>query len=151
MTGRPVGSGLLPAMVRALALVDVDDGCWIWRGTTLGSRSKYGALWDYTMGRQRPAHRIFFEQFRGPIPDGLQLDHICRTPLCVRPSHLEAVTAQENTLRGMSPSARLHRDAICVRGHAMVGENLQPNGIKRGRRAYRCRTCEAELRHRRIA
>lgn len=70
--------------------------CWIWQRnlTTLG----YGLhIWA---GTRRLAHRVVFEATRGPIPEGLQLDHLCRNPSCVNPDHLEPVTNAENQRRG---------------------------------------------------
>src|SRR5690348_9305170 len=78
------------------ARVDRDDGdgCWLWRG----AKSKgYGqARID---GRVYYVHRLLFEAERGPVPEGLELDHLCRVRWCVRPSHLEPVTPAENTRR----------------------------------------------------
>lgn len=75
--------------------IDPDTGCWIWlraRYTT-----GYGRAW--VDGRRRPAHRVVFERYCGVIGDGLELDHLCETPLCVNPSHLEPVTHAENIRR----------------------------------------------------
>ena len=77
-------------------LIDPVTGCWVWqRGTT---RSGYGAVWDGQ--KQCPAHRVFYEQYRGPIPEGLELDHLCRNRRCVNPARLEPVTPIENKRRG---------------------------------------------------
>lgn len=77
--------------------VDPKTGCWIW----LGAKSPlgYGRAWDADAGRVRVAHQIIFEREYGPIPEGLELDHLCRNPECVRPHHLEAVTHAENMRR----------------------------------------------------
>ena len=69
--------------------------CWIWLGAK--SANGYGNLYD--SGRYRPAHCVSHELHKGPIRAGLQVDHLCRTPICVNPDHLEAVTASENILR----------------------------------------------------
>lgn len=49
-----------------------------------------------------PAHRHYFESFKGPIPKGYDIDHLCRNECCVNPEHLEAVTRSTNTRRGKS-------------------------------------------------
>lgn len=77
-------------------IVPNEDGCWLWLGGKGGAG--YGAI---TRGRfKQPAHRVFFELLVGPIPDGLQLDHLCCVRACVNPDHLEPVTQGENIRRG---------------------------------------------------
>lgn len=83
-------------------LADETTGCWMWQKARTGNG--YGAAWRN--GRQVPAHRAYYEQHRGPIPAGLVIDHLCRTPLCVNPDHLEAVTNRENVVaRGRTSPA----------------------------------------------
>ena len=79
----------------------MSDGCWLWMASKRNSKG-YGQFW--ADGKIVPAHRWAYEQFKGPIPDGLQIDHLCRTPACVNPAHLEAVTAKENNNRGNTAS-----------------------------------------------
>ena len=66
------------------------DGCWLWQGVD--------AL--YGMFRGTVAHRLSYEDAYGPIPQGLEIDHLCSVFLCVRPDHLEAVTHVINVMRG---------------------------------------------------
>lgn len=73
-----------------------DDECWLWTASTDGHG--YGQFWNGE--RRMPTHRWAYEQARGPIPEGLQLDHLCRVRRCVNPDHLEAVTQAENIRRG---------------------------------------------------
>lgn len=73
--------------------------CWTWQGHL--DQGGYGRL---TMdgghrALKRRAHRCMYELLVGPIPDGLQLDHLCSNPSCVNPTHLEPVTNRENTIR----------------------------------------------------
>lgn len=83
---------------------EVDEkGCWRWTGrhTTLG----YGQL--HVGGRDYLAHRLMYERDRGPIPSGLELDHLCRVRDCVNPAHLEAVSHAENIRRSpLTPRSR---------------------------------------------
>ncbi len=72
--------------------------CWIWQGAPEGDNG-YGRL-RIGRGRRVPAHRFFYERAFGVIPHDMQLDHLCRIPLCVRPEHLEPVTGTENVRRG---------------------------------------------------
>src|SRR5213593_4533327 len=71
-----------------------EGSCWRWTGSQ--RRGGYGRV--RIGGRDFVAHRVAYELTIGPIPDGLQLDHLCRNRLCVRPAHLEPVTGQVNTL-----------------------------------------------------
>lgn len=108
--------------------------CWIWTANTSGGTG-YGNFW---LGRSYgKAHRFSYELMKGAIPDGLDLDHLCRVRACVNPAHLEAVTRQENIKR--SPIAIATRNAAkthCPKGHPYAGDNLY---IARGRRT--CRAC----------
>ena len=71
-------------------------GCWLWQGATVkqpeayGGDAHYGKAYAY--GRLQPTHRLVYKLMVGPIPEGLELDHKCRVPLCCNPAHLEAVT-----------------------------------------------------------
>ena len=69
-------------------------GCWLWTGALTRD---YGSFW--LDGNQRPAHRYSYELLRGPIPDGLQMDHLCRVKHCVNPDHLDPVTPATNLRR----------------------------------------------------
>ena len=74
------------------------NACWLWIGAHKDKRGGYGNFWggDTTVY----AHRWVYEYFRGPIPKGLQIDHLCRIRTCVNPLHLEIVTQRENIRRG---------------------------------------------------
>jgi hypothetical protein len=98
------------------------NGCWIWTGGTTGHRAAYGTM--KVRGKRVMAHRYLFEKARGPIPQGMEMDHLCRNPSCVNPSHLEAVTHKENMNRGNAPSAIAKRTGLCPKGHQLEGRNL---------------------------
>jgi hypothetical protein len=89
------------------------SGCWLWTGPI--AAEGYG--WYNRDAISGPAHRFSYEQTVGPIPGGLQLDHLCRVRHCVNPEHLEPVTQRVNVLRGESPSAIAARKTVCLNGH----------------------------------
>jgi len=87
-----------------------DDGCWEWTGNMRKGYGRFSLTVAYKTKRDVPAHRVAYETFIGPIPDGLQLDHLCRNKGCVNPKHLEPVTCRENLLRRpYSVNAKKHK------------------------------------------
>ena len=108
--------------------------CWLWRGYRSGSG--YGAI--NLNRRSHCAHRLAYTFLVGPIPDGLELDHLCRNRLCVNPAHLEPVTTRENVLRGNGPAAQHARKTHCVNGHPYDESNTY---YEKGGRWRRCRAC----------
>lgn len=76
-------------------IVDQDTGCWEWQRALSGHG--YGNV--SVNGKNLPAHRFVFERHRGPIPAGMELDHLCRNTRCVNPDHLDVVTPKENKRR----------------------------------------------------
>jgi hypothetical protein len=129
----------------AQVIVDPTTGCWIWIGSRDGKG--YGRLRRTNERRYVGAHRVAYEQHRGPIPDGLELDHLCRVTVCVNPQHLEAVTHRENLRRGESPGMQLRRRGQCVHGH-----DLAAAYVRRDNGSRVCRECRnARARRRRAA
>ncbi len=93
--------------------------CWIWTGWTINTG--YGMIG--TGGREGHdvlVHRLSYELLVGPIPDGLNIDHLCSTPTCVNPDHLEAVSQAVNVRRGRRTKLTaldvLHIRAACAAG-----------------------------------
>lgn len=112
-------------------MFEPNTGCWMWVGLTA---HEYGSM--YHEGRTQRAHRVFYTAYKGPIPDGLVIDHLCRNKCCVNPEHLEAVTQKENVRRGKRV-ALLEERKFCLKGHALVGDNV----IIRRRKYRYCRIC----------
>lgn len=130
---------------RPMMFVD-SGGCWVWLGYTSGSNLKYGRWGKCDEWRSKPAHKAVWEMFNGPIPDGLQLDHLCNNTICINPAHVQATTTRVNTLRGNNPAAVNARRTHCKKGHSLADAYIYR---KRDGRPYRsCRECGRKL-HRR--
>ena len=123
--------------LRFWSKVRFTDTCWLWTGFAHGRGGGYG---NFAMGNKREvqAHRWAYEFCVGPIPEGLQLDHLCRVRLCVLPDHLEPVTGRVNTLRGVGACAVNARKTHCTNGHEFSIENT----YRRKEGGRRCRTCQ---------
>ena len=121
---------------RFWAKVDVDAaGCWSW--SAYCHPDGYGR---YKLdGKGHYAHRVSYEALVGPIPDGLDLDHLCRQRSCVNPTHLEPVTRRENTRRGEGYTAQQSAKTHCNSGHPFDDANTYRY---RGNRI--CRACNVE-------
>jgi HNH endonuclease len=119
--------------------VDPETLCWLWTLPLNGSG--YGGT--FYAGKRMGAHRASYLMHVGPIPDGFQIDHLCRVRACVNPEHLEPVTRTENQVRGIAGqnvAAIQQAKTACPYGHAYDYVDT------RGWRS--CRTCRAEARAR---
>lgn len=131
LTPRPKPSPL----ERFWAKVDKTSGCWNWTGYV--DKAGYGRFrFD---GATRLSHRVAYQLIIGQVPDGLQLDHLCRNRRCCNPTHLEPVTNHENSLRG-ERATKSH----CVHGHEYTPENT----IREANGRRRCRTCYLDYQRR---
>lgn len=132
-----------PLALRFWMKVNKTETCWLWTG---GRKTNgYGAFW-VAPGKLRTAHRVAWELTTGNVPDGVELDHLCRVRHCVNPEHLQPVIHQENVLRGMGPTALHAKKTHCPKGHEYAGRNL----IERGH-GRECRACRNEYKRRRRA
>lgn len=120
--------GSVKDRIENIVFFEPNCGCWLWGGSV--ASTGYGTM--TVLGRTRMAHRASYEAYKGAIPVGLHIDHLCKVRCCVNPEHLEAVTVQVNNSR--SP-ASVKLATHCKHGHPFSGDNLQIG------RQRRCREC----------
>ncbi len=110
--------------------VDITPTCWNWTGAL--DEKGYG-IFNFLKKTTR-THRYSYEQSKGKIPNGLQIDHLCRNRKCINPDHLETVTSRENQRR--SPLTNMNK-THCPQGHEYSKENTYHTSDKR----RQCKTC----------
>lgn len=126
---------------RLAAKIELDPatGCLNFTGSV--SRNGYGQIYGGKRGQQLRTHRVAYELARGPVPEGLVLDHLCRNRRCCNPDHMEVVTNGENVRRGDGITATNARKTTCSRGHPFDEANTKihhrPTGPRR-----RCLECD---------
>jgi hypothetical protein len=125
-----------PEDIYARLVPDPDTGCLLWTGC-----KGYGYGQVKIRQRHLLVHRVAWELARGPIPEGLEIDHLCRVRHCANVDHMELVTHKENTLRGNNPAAINARKMHCDRGHEFTPDNTYLQRRKRGGFQRQCRTC----------
>lgn len=128
-----------PYAERFWSKVDKDgpNGCWVWTAGKTGWG--YGAF--KIAGKQRPAHIVSYELVVGPVPTGLELDHLCEVISCVNPEHLEAVDHRTNMLRTATTGAAVNSQKThCVHGHQFDAVNT----YWRADGSRECRRCRAD-------
>lgn len=140
-----------PVPVREWDLVDVIDragwtvtesGCWEWGGSR--NEDGYGVLTHLRSGLSNArAHRLMYERFVGPIPDGAEIRHRCDNPPCVNPEHLEPGTHAEN-MSDMAERGRHWRSgaAECLNGHDLTAPGAYRVRVRGERTERVCLTCQ---------
>ena len=109
-----------------------DGDCW----ETHRKPRPTGYVYMTTGGKQYKQHRWYYEEYIGPIPEGLVIDHLCRNRACCNPFHMEPVTIGENVRRGVhGNTTKTH----CPQGHGYTAKNTYryPDGRRH------CRICRA--------
>lgn len=131
----------IPAIIANRIKVS-ESGCWEWTAGT----DTHGYAQPCIEGRYQLLHRWTYATLVGPIPKGLELDHICRVRHCVNPAHLEPVTHRQNVLRGEGVAAIAARTTHCPEGHEYAGGNLIVYSDGK-RRCRECRNTQARARY----
>lgn len=108
-----------------------NSGCWLWKASLSNG---YGRYMIRPSKKSSRAYRVAYEVLVGPVPQGMELDHLCRVRCCCNPSHLEAVTHRENVLRGAGTSAECARKTHCDNGHPL--DWVRPDGRRACRRCF---------------
>lgn len=130
----------LRGRLERLYFPEPNSGCWL-PLNKLNADGYCRVMVGGRSGRLEQAHRLSYEIHVGAIPEGLDLDHLCRNRACGNPGHLEPVSRAENIRRGMAPGIVARRADVCIRGlHPLAGSNLKPR--KDGGRL--CRACANE-------
>lgn len=125
---------------RLLDKIEEDaNGCWLWTAYT--ASNGYARI-SVARSKSREAHRVSYELFVGPVPEGLQLDHLCRVRHCINPDHLEPVTSRTNLLRGIGPTAQKAAQTHCTHDHEFTPDNTYYRKARPTTRA--CRACRRE-------
>lgn len=140
-TGSLDARAMLTAEERFWSHVEKTDTCWLWMSAMVNGYGRFKAE------RQTSAHRFAYELIVGPIPDGLELDHLCRVRNCVNPDHLEPVTHAENMARANPYLVDSNHHAAkthCKWGHEFTLENTYRRG--HGRVCRACKRAEAKRR-----
>jgi len=123
---------------RFWAKVDASGDCWEW--TASKHKDGYGLFRPHSNETMTRAHQFAWTTLVGPVPEGLELDHLCRNPACVNPDHLEPVTHRENMRRTSATTVWVKKAARerthCPQNHEYSGDNVIMDGGYR-----KCRTC----------
>lgn len=134
------GDTRLSARFWSKCVPEPNSGCWLWLASTSNGYGYFSVKLDGWINKR--AHRFAYEVLVGEIAPGLHLDHLCRTPLCCNPAHLEPVTNRVNVLRGATIPARHAAATHCPRGHEYTPENTRHCPRGRGSTFRECRQCK---------
>lgn len=127
---------MLPERVESK--VERTDECWIWTGSRQANGYGYTSWWINGRWGHARTHRLFYEEYVGPIPAGMEVDHTCKVRACCKPDHLRIVTHAENL--GTRDHRGPARTMTCKHGHPWTNETTYFD--PRGNRS--CRQCRTE-------
>lgn len=136
----------LPKRLQIRTMVDAVTGCWIWTGKA--TAKGYGMVKRERSRQHVMVYRLSYELLVGPISDGLVIDHLCRNPRCLNPTHLEPVTQAENLRRGTNQTNDQRVRTHCPLGHPLAGDNLYLQ-VRNGSTHRSCVTCRRDYDRRR--
>lgn len=133
-TGQFTSAPTADVATRLMRRIEFDSsGCWFWTG----ARNNHGYGQISVEGKHKLTHRVAWTLAVGPIPDGLVIDHLCCSPACCNPDHLEVVTQRENMRR-----VRWPQPDVCRNGHPFTPENTRVRiSDKTGLAGRQCITC----------
>jgi len=121
-------------VLRFLSKITFSKDCWKISGSRGNGYSQF-----LIRGKNYPSHRVSYEFFhKAKVPTNMVIDHLCRVPNCVNPSHLEIVTSAENNYRGESPWGKNKRKTHCINGHPFEGDNLYDRIDRKWRQCKKC-------------
>ena len=126
--------------------MDSITGCWLWPGSRAGVG--YGQTYSKLIRKKVYVHRFVYEHYRGEIPEGFDVDHLCCVRHCANPDHLRAVTHMENV---MAPHSQSTAKVNAEKTHCPQGHPLIPGNLVSGKRHRDCKTCARENKRRRWA
>lgn len=113
------------------------DVCWNWTGHI----GKNGYAYASYQGKGTTAYRASWMHLKGMIPEGWEVDHLCKNPKCVNPNHLEPVPPYVNNMRSNSPASLAAKKTHCLKGHTFDFENTKMIDRGNGKFDRRCKTC----------
>ncbi len=127
--------------VAKVVVGNTDSDCWRW----LGKINTYGYACFWYRGGEYKASRFAYELLVGEIPEGLEIDHLCRNRGCVNPTHLEPVTRKVNAQRGRNSN---REKTHCIKGHEYTADNIYWSIASNGQKSRQCRACAIKVQSR---
>lgn len=138
----PIDSRIRKRIAERMVIQDMGYKTPCWISTRAAQPNGYTRM--YAKGKARLTHRVSYEAWHGPIPNGLVIDHLCRVRTCCNPEHLEPVTNSQNLVRGDTKIAKQVAQTHCHKGHEFTPDNTYQRPDRVGRMCRRCRAETAQ-------